>query len=137
PGMHRRSADSLRPPPRGGGPARTGGGGRGRPCGGELMTEFRMPSLGADMVEGTVLHWFVHPGQRVHRGDIVAEIDTTKAAIEVESFDDGVLTEILVPEGATVAVGTPLATIDTTAEPTSDTGPPARGDAEPAPADGF
>ncbi|WP_280461322.1 dihydrolipoamide acetyltransferase family protein [Nocardia carnea] len=101
------------------------------------MTEFRMPSLGADMVEGTVLHWFVHPGQRVHRGDIVAEIDTTKAAIEVESFDDGVLTEILVPEGATVAVGTPLATIDTTAEPTSDTGPPARGDAEPAPADGF
>ncbi|NKY59363.1 2-oxo acid dehydrogenase subunit E2 [Nocardia flavorosea] len=101
------------------------------------MTEFRMPSLGADMVEGTVLHWFVHPGQRVHTGDIVAEIDTTKAAIEVESFDDGVLTEILVPEGATVAVGTPLATIDTTAEPAPDTSPPERGDTEPAPTDGF
>ncbi|NKY32958.1 2-oxo acid dehydrogenase subunit E2 [Nocardia speluncae] len=95
------------------------------------MPEFRMPSLGADMVEGTVLHWFVRPGQRVHTGDIVAEIDTTKAAIEVESFDDGILTEILVPEGATVAVGTPLATIDPTAEPTPATAP-ARGDAEPA-----
>ncbi|WP_459958668.1 2-oxo acid dehydrogenase subunit E2 [Nocardia sp. IFM 10818] len=74
-----------------------------------------MPSLGADMTEGTLLTWLVHPGDTVHAGDIVAEVDTTKAAIEVECFDDGVIGEILVPEGTTVPVGTPLATIETSA----------------------
>ncbi|MBH0781748.1 2-oxo acid dehydrogenase subunit E2 [Nocardia bovistercoris] len=76
------------------------------------MVEFRMPSLGADMTEGTVLRWLVQPGDTVHSGDILAEVDTTKAAIEIESFDDGVIGSLLVPEGATVPVGTPLATID-------------------------
>ncbi|MGW5516235.1 dihydrolipoamide acetyltransferase family protein [Nocardia africana] len=75
------------------------------------MTEFRMPSLGADMTEGTVTHWFVHPGDPVKRGDIVAEVDTTKAAIEIECFDDGVMDEIRVPEGQKVPVGAVLATI--------------------------
>ncbi len=77
------------------------------------MTEFRMPSLGADMTEGTVLHWLVHPGSAVKRGDIVAEVDTTKAAIEIECFGDGVVDEIVVPEGRTVPVGAVLATITT------------------------
>ncbi|WP_433716028.1 E3 binding domain-containing protein [Nocardia sp. CA-084685] len=76
------------------------------------MTEFRMPSLGADMEEGTLLTWRVHPGDVVHNGDIVAEVDTAKAAIEVECFDDGTIGELLVPEGATVPVGTVLATIE-------------------------
>ncbi|WP_227999605.1 2-oxo acid dehydrogenase subunit E2 [Nocardia australiensis] len=79
------------------------------------MTEFRMPSLGADMTEGTLLHWLVHTGDVVHKGDIVAEVDTTKAAIEIECFDDGVIGEIRVPEGRTVPVGAVLATIDTAA----------------------
>ncbi|MFX0577794.1 2-oxo acid dehydrogenase subunit E2 [Nocardia nepalensis] len=76
------------------------------------MSEFRMPSLGADMEEGTLLTWRVHTGDVVHKGDIVAEVDTSKAAIEVECFDDGTMGEILVPEGATVPVGTVLATIE-------------------------
>ncbi|MEV2225966.1 2-oxo acid dehydrogenase subunit E2 [Nocardia vinacea] len=76
------------------------------------MTEFRMPSLGADMEKGTLLTWRVHPGDVVHTGDIVAEVDTAKAAIEVECFDDGTIGELLVPEGATVPVGTVLATIE-------------------------
>ncbi|MBF6354451.1 2-oxo acid dehydrogenase subunit E2 [Nocardia higoensis] len=71
-----------------------------------------MPSLGADMTEGTLLRWLVQPGDRVRPGDIVAEVDTTKAAIDVECFDEGTIGELLVPEGATVAVGTPLATIE-------------------------
>ncbi|MEU7766613.1 2-oxo acid dehydrogenase subunit E2 [Nocardia sp. NPDC049190] len=86
------------------------------------MAEFRMPSLGADMVEGTLLHWHVHSGDLVHRGDVVAEVDTTKAAIEVECFDDGVVGTILVPEGTTVPVGTALATIETTVETDRRTG---------------
>ncbi|MVU78370.1 2-oxo acid dehydrogenase subunit E2 [Nocardia sp. ET3-3] len=89
------------------------------------MPEFRMPSLGADMTEGTLLEWRVRPGDAVHQGDVVAEVDTTKAAIEVECFDDGVIGEILVPEGATVPVGTPLATIETAATSGPDGSSPA------------
>ncbi len=75
-----------------------------------------MPSLGADMTEGTLLEWRVHPGDTVHKGDIVAEVDTAKAAIEIECFDDGVIGDILVDAGATVPVGTVLATIRAAAE---------------------
>ena len=70
-----------------------------------------MPSLGADMTEGTLLEWQVAPGAQVHRGDIVAVVDTDKAAIEVECFQDGVVEELLVPPGTKVAVGTALARI--------------------------
>ncbi|SER70896.1 2-oxo acid dehydrogenase subunit E2 [Lentzea albida] len=76
-------------------------------------SQFRMPSLGADMDEGTVLEWLVKPGDTVARGDVVAVVDTSKAAIDVECFDSGVIEEILVPPGRTVPVGTPLATIGT------------------------
>ena len=50
-----------------------------------------MPSLGADMDEGTLLEWLVEPGDAVHRGDIVAVVDTAKSAVEVESFEAGVV----------------------------------------------
>jgi pyruvate dehydrogenase E2 component (dihydrolipoamide acetyltransferase) len=73
------------------------------------MTEFVMPSLGADMDSGTLVEWLVKPGDTVHRGDIVAVVDTTKSAIEVEVFSDGVVAELLVPPGTSVPVGTPLA----------------------------
>ncbi|HET6818062.1 MAG TPA: dihydrolipoamide acetyltransferase family protein [Mycobacteriales bacterium] len=73
------------------------------------MGEFVMPSLGADMTEGTLLEWLVKPGDTVHRGDIVAVVDTDKAAIEVECFEDGVVADLLVAPGTKVAVGTPLA----------------------------
>jgi pyruvate dehydrogenase E2 component (dihydrolipoamide acetyltransferase) len=70
-----------------------------------------MPSLGADMDHGTVTRWLVKPGDTVHRGDIVAVVDTDKADVEVEVFEDGVVQELLVPEGTEVEVGTPLARI--------------------------
>ena len=54
------------------------------------MTEFRMPSLGADMEAGTIVEWKVHPGDHVHRGDVVAVVDTDKADIDAEIFEDGV-----------------------------------------------
>jgi len=73
-----------------------------------------MPSLGADMEFGTLLEWRVKPGDVVKRGDIVAVVDTSKAEIEVEVFEDGVIDELLVPEGtARVPVGTVLATLRT------------------------
>ena len=58
-----------------------------------------MPSLGADMEAGTIVEWRVHPGDVVHRGDIVAVVDTEKSDIEVEVFEDGVVEELLVDEG--------------------------------------
>jgi pyruvate dehydrogenase E2 component (dihydrolipoamide acetyltransferase) len=73
------------------------------------VAEFTMPSLGADMDSGTLVEWLVSPGDTVHRGDPIAVVDTDKAAIEVESFADGVVESFLVEPGTRVAVGTPLA----------------------------
>jgi pyruvate dehydrogenase E2 component (dihydrolipoamide acetyltransferase) len=75
------------------------------------MGEFTMPALGADMTEGTLLEWLVGPGDRVARGDIVAVVDTAKAAIEVECFEAGTVERLLVEPGATVPVGAALAVI--------------------------
>jgi len=75
------------------------------------MADFTMPALGADMEAGTLLEWRVKPGDAVRRGDIVAVVDTDKAEIEVEIFEDGVVEELLVEEGTKVPVGTPLARV--------------------------
>jgi pyruvate dehydrogenase E2 component (dihydrolipoamide acetyltransferase) len=75
------------------------------------MHEFFMPSLGADMESGTIVEWRVAPGDTVTRGQIVAEVETEKANIEIEIFHDGRIGELLVPVGVEVAVGTPLATV--------------------------
>ena len=75
------------------------------------MINFLMPALGADMDEGTLDEWLVKPGDTVTRGQIVAVVETTKAAVEIECWHDGVVGELLVPVGQTVSVGTPLATI--------------------------
>jgi pyruvate dehydrogenase E2 component (dihydrolipoamide acetyltransferase) len=75
------------------------------------MAEFRMPSLGADMEAGTLLQWLVKPGDTVKRGDIIAVVDTEKAAIEIEVFEAGVVHTLLIHEGEKVAVGTVLALI--------------------------
>lgn len=93
-----------------------------------------MPSLGADMEEGTLLEWLVHPGDTVHRGDIVAVVDTAKAAVEVECFDTGVVEQLLVEPGTHVTVGAPLATIATEATPRRPEAPapPTAGPPSPA-----
>lgn len=68
-----------------------------------------MPALGSDMDEGTLNEWLVKPGDTVTRGQVVAVVETTKAAVEVECWHDGTVAELLVPVGQTVSVGTPLA----------------------------
>jgi pyruvate dehydrogenase E2 component (dihydrolipoamide acetyltransferase) len=73
------------------------------------MIEFKLPSMGADMDEGKLLEWKVKPGDRVKRGDIVAVVDTTKAAVEVEIWEDGIVHELVVEPGTTVPVGAVLA----------------------------
>jgi len=75
------------------------------------MIEFKLPSLGADMDQGKLLEWKVKPGEAVKRGQVVAVVDTSKAAVEVEIWQDGTLFEQLVQIGETVPVGTVLATL--------------------------
>jgi pyruvate dehydrogenase E2 component (dihydrolipoamide acetyltransferase) len=75
------------------------------------MTEFRMPSLGADMQFGTIVDWRVKPGDTVKRGDVVALVETEKGVIEVEIFENGVIESIVVQPGQKVPVGAPLATL--------------------------
>ena len=75
------------------------------------MIEFRMPSLGADMEDGTLIEWKKKTGDTVKRGDCIAEVETQKGLIEIEVFDEGIIDEILIPEGTKVPVGTIMAMI--------------------------
>jgi len=77
------------------------------------MTDFRMPSLGADMEAGTLVEWLVKPGDRVRRGDVIAVVETQKGAIEIEVFSPGVVSELVVPVGTKLPVGTVMARLDT------------------------
>lgn len=76
------------------------------------MTEFLMPSLGADMEDGTLVEWRKKTGDTVKRGDIIAEVETQKGLIEIEVFDEGVIEKLLIKEGEKVPVGTPMALIN-------------------------
>jgi pyruvate dehydrogenase E2 component (dihydrolipoamide acetyltransferase) len=75
------------------------------------MIEFRLPSLGADMDEGKLLEWRINPGDAVKKGDIVAVVDTAKAAIDVECWHDGTVHALLLEPGITVPVGTLMAVL--------------------------
>jgi len=76
------------------------------------MTTVNMPQLGETVIEGTILKWLKQEGERVEQDEPLFEISTDKVDTEVPSSAAGVLTKILVPEGQTVAVGTPVAEID-------------------------
>lgn len=73
------------------------------------MIEFKLPSLGADMDEGTLLEWKVHPGDVVKPGQVIAVVDTAKAAIDVECWHEGTVSQLLIDIGAKVPVGTTIA----------------------------
>ncbi|WP_028933230.1 dihydrolipoamide acetyltransferase family protein [Pseudonocardia spinosispora] len=89
------------------------------------MPEITMPRLSDTMADGVISAWRKKIGETVTSGDVIAEIETDKAIMELEAYDDGVLERILVDEGVTVAIGTPIGFIGDGSAP-----PPA----EPAPA---
>jgi len=80
------------------------------------MSEFKMPSLGADMDAGTLAEWKKKSGDPVHRGDIIAAVETAKGVIEIECFEDGILDQIFFQAGQEVPVGQVLATISSEEE---------------------
>ncbi len=100
------------------------------------MSDFRMPSRGADMEAGTLVEWLVKPGDKVKRGDTVAVVETQKGAIEIEIFNAGVISELVVPVGGKVPVGTVLARLNgeaVAAQPTPRPLPPSPPSAPTAP----
>lgn len=103
------------------------------------MGIFTLPSLGSDMETGTLAEWLVSPGDRIHRGDVVAVIETQKGAIEIECFEEGTVQELLAETGKELPVGAPLALIvrpeDTSSEivsvPVETSSPPVTSSAGP------
>ncbi|HJV25251.1 MAG TPA: dihydrolipoamide acetyltransferase family protein [Aromatoleum sp.] len=91
------------------------------------MFDFMLPSLGADMDEGKLIEWKVKPGDAVRKGQVVAIVDTSKAAVDVEIWQDGTVFELLVEPGETIPVGTALATLLGPGESPPEKGTPRRG----------
>ena len=75
-----------------------------------------MPKLGFDMQEGTLVRWVRNEGETVNKGDVLAEIETDKATVEVESSASGVVRKLLVDQGAVVPIGAPIAIVGTADE---------------------
>jgi len=69
------------------------------------MADITMPKMGFDMTEGTIVRWIKKVGDHVNKGEAVAEIETDKVTIEIESFVSGTITEIVTPEGSRAPVG--------------------------------
>ncbi|MFM7180144.1 MAG: pyruvate dehydrogenase complex dihydrolipoamide acetyltransferase [Verrucomicrobiales bacterium] len=102
-----------------------------------MPTVIKMPKLSDTMTEGTLLKWKIKKGDKVEMGEIIAEVETDKATMEMEAFDDGVVHELYVNEGGKVPVGAKMVLLvrpgeDPNAAPAEDG--PADAPAAPAPA---
>ncbi len=77
-----------------------------------MSVNIEMPKLSDTMTEGTLIKWHKQVGDTVEIGDILAEVETDKATMEMEAFDDGVITSILIKEGEKADIGSILAVLD-------------------------
>ena len=92
-----------------------------------MSTQILMPALSPTMTEGKLSRWLKHVGDDVRAGDVIAEIETDKATMEVEAVDEGKLSQILVDEGTEgVAVNTPIAVIAANGEDMREAPAPSR-----------
>ncbi|WP_019854638.1 pyruvate dehydrogenase complex dihydrolipoamide acetyltransferase [Actinopolyspora mortivallis] len=87
------------------------------------MTEIHMPRLSDTMEEGVISAWRKRVGDQINRGDVVADIETDKAVMELEAYDEGVLEKILVGEGETVPIGTPIGLLGDGSGSAAEAGP--------------
>ena len=88
-----------------------------------MSNEITMPKLSDTMEEGKIIRWLKHPGDPVHHGDALAEVETDKADMVMESFDDGVLEEIRLKEGESAPVGATIAILRVAGEPSQPSTP--------------
>ncbi|WP_306298888.1 biotin/lipoyl-containing protein, partial [Cellulomonas iranensis] len=93
------------------------------------MREFRLPDLGEGLTESDIVSWHVHAGDHVELNQVIAEVETAKALVDLPSPYTGVVASLHAEEGQTVTVGAPLVTFEiddgTPAAPTGDSAPPA------------
>lgn len=80
------------------------------------MSDFVMPSLGADMESAVLMEWLVKEGDHVTKGQVIAEVETSKGVIDIEVFEEGIVDKLMVKEETECTVGTPLAHICTADE---------------------
>ncbi len=98
-----------------------------------MITEVTMPSMGADMTEGTIVKWLKAEGDAVERGDKLAEIETDKTVVEMEAYAGGLLRKIVVAEGGRVPVGELIAYIGDADDEVPETAAPEAPATVPAP----
>src|ERR1700692_4470033 len=99
-----------------------------------MSIDILMPALSPTMEEGSLAKWLVKVGDAVRSGDVIAEIETDKATMEVEAVDEGVVEELLVPEGTEeVKVNTPIARLKGEGESPSPSRGGGGGDSPPQP----
>jgi pyruvate dehydrogenase E2 component (dihydrolipoyllysine-residue acetyltransferase) len=96
------------------------------------MAEVTMPRLSDTMEEGTIASWLKKPGDQVARGEVIAQIETDKATMDLTAFEAGTLQEILAPEGSTVQIGKPVARIGSSAPVSAPAAPAAPAEAAAA-----
>jgi pyruvate dehydrogenase E1 component beta subunit len=98
-----------------------------------MSTQILMPALSPTMTEGKLARWVKQVGEEIHAGDVIAEIETDKATMEVEAVDEGKLAQILVPEGTEgVPVNTPIAVLAVNGEDASAVAAVGKAPAPPA-----
>ena len=100
-----------------------------------MAEEIVMPRLSDTMERGTIARWLVHEGDAVHEGDVLAEIETDKATMELNAYSDGVLLRILVQDGEAAELGAPIAVVGAEGEDVSGFSA-ASGNGDAAAADG-
>jgi pyruvate dehydrogenase E2 component (dihydrolipoamide acetyltransferase) len=98
-----------------------------------MAVEVPMPRLSDTMEQGTVARWVKHEGDHVVAGDVIAEIDTDKATMDLTAYEDGVLLKILVGEGESADLGTPIALIGAEGEEVPETASGGNGPSQAAP----
>ncbi|QSR89029.1 pyruvate dehydrogenase complex dihydrolipoamide acetyltransferase [Methylacidiphilum caldifontis] len=85
------------------------------------MKQITMPLLSPSMSEGQIVRWLKKEGEAIHEGEVIAEVETDKAIMDLEAFESGILKQILLPEGGRAPVNTPIALIEAESEETEQT----------------
>src|SRR5215469_7736868 len=94
------------------------------------LKEFKLPDVGEGLTEADIVRWHVKPGDQIIVNQIIVEIETAKAVVELPSPYEGVVASLLVPEGETADVGTPIIAVQVGAD--ASTAPGETSSAEPA-----
>src|SRR5579863_5759453 len=92
------------------------------------VKQFKLPDVGEGLTEADIVSWKVKPGDRVTVNQVIVEIETAKSLVELPSPFEGVVTELFVPEGQSVDVGTPIIAVDVSGDASAESGPQAARD---------